>query len=201
MDALVKALSHRVRTPLSVISNDLNYYKTVYAQEDFLRGIARCREITDTLKLINCLGGGELVMEELSLEECFDKAFSRLKGRELSWRLHVDPGEILRADRQRFSEALALLLGIIANQDSLSVSGKIIIELGHGRLNIGFAFDKALIDQQIGPINSLTAFFSQYLGCDLVEAPLIDAVFLAHGWATEVEMSNGRLIFKIMLTS
>lgn len=46
---LHKALSHRIRTPLSVISNDLQFLNSQYPHAELDRTIAQCKKITDVL--------------------------------------------------------------------------------------------------------------------------------------------------------
>jgi hypothetical protein len=48
---LLKLLSHRIRTPLTVISNDLAYFKTLLPNpQDCDRAISRCWQISDIFK-------------------------------------------------------------------------------------------------------------------------------------------------------
>lgn len=57
---LHKALSHRIRTPLSVISNDLQFLNSQYPHAELDRTIAQCKKITDVLT--------DCVIEEASRE-------------------------------------------------------------------------------------------------------------------------------------
>jgi hypothetical protein len=47
---ILRFLSHKVRNPLNVISNDLNYLKVSYPAENCDRSLARCRQIADFFK-------------------------------------------------------------------------------------------------------------------------------------------------------
>lgn len=50
MTSLVRVLSHQIRTPLSVISNDLTYFKSLISPDECQRGIDKCRQISDFFK-------------------------------------------------------------------------------------------------------------------------------------------------------
>lgn len=49
-DAFLRALFHRVRTPLNVVSNELAYLTEAHASEDLERARKRCREIAELIR-------------------------------------------------------------------------------------------------------------------------------------------------------
>jgi len=50
--AFAHALAHSLRTPLSVIANDLAYFKSTSKSDEFDRGIRRCRELSEQLSYV-----------------------------------------------------------------------------------------------------------------------------------------------------
>lgn len=50
VSALIRALSHKIRTPLSVISNDLSYLKTLLPNEDIDRDLSKVKLISELLR-------------------------------------------------------------------------------------------------------------------------------------------------------
>jgi signal transduction histidine kinase len=48
--SLIRALAHKIRTPLSVVVNDLEYLKAVSACDDYERILRRARDIADVLR-------------------------------------------------------------------------------------------------------------------------------------------------------
>lgn len=53
--ALLQALAHKIRTPLSVISNDLNYFATLIDPDECSRSKRRCHEIDQILRdVVTC---------------------------------------------------------------------------------------------------------------------------------------------------
>src|SRR4051812_47237557 len=55
--AFSRALGHQLRTPLSVISNELAYLGSAHPGEDISRAVERCKSITGILQNINVPGG------------------------------------------------------------------------------------------------------------------------------------------------
>jgi hypothetical protein len=47
---LIESLCHKIRTPLSVVSNDLKYFETTLGKEETSRSLRRIDEIKNTLK-------------------------------------------------------------------------------------------------------------------------------------------------------
>jgi len=57
---LCRALAHKIRTPLSVISNDLSYLQTIVPKEECQRGLESVRAIAHVLKSFSQLGPPQL---------------------------------------------------------------------------------------------------------------------------------------------
>lgn len=62
---LLKVLSHKVRTPLSVVMNDLSYYSSLLPAEECDRPLRRCREIADLLSYCSLPPPKPLTSEEV----------------------------------------------------------------------------------------------------------------------------------------
>lgn len=50
---LQRSLAHAIRTPLSVVSNELQYLSSQYGEEDCSRALVKCGEISDILGRFN----------------------------------------------------------------------------------------------------------------------------------------------------
>lgn len=199
MHALIQSLSHQLRTHLSVISNDLNYYKTAYPQEDFDRDIGRCRQIAEILRLISCLNGSKLIFQQVSLSECFGEAACELKDGNHKV-VFLDSKEIsIEADREKLVCALSLILRIHANQKDLWCSEDIMVSQQGNRILLEFELAQGSPLSGMQPAQGFAAVFNYNLGFDSVEPPLIDAIFFAHGWSINATSKEGRLTFEIML--
>ena len=77
ISCLCRSLSHRIRTPLSVISNDLSYFSTKLGDDECSRALNKCREISAILGSITppVIQQGEsrgdlLVAVKKSLDNC-----------------------------------------------------------------------------------------------------------------------------------
>lgn len=64
---LMRALSHRLRTPLSVISNDLAYLSSKYPEVLELKAEQKCREISDTLHSLSAALSSATSTEAISI--------------------------------------------------------------------------------------------------------------------------------------
>ena len=70
---LARSLSHRLRTPLSVISNDLTYFQSLLPPHECARGISRCREISAVLTELARLNGAPLLREPLEVARVYEE--------------------------------------------------------------------------------------------------------------------------------
>jgi hypothetical protein len=168
VQALVRALSHRIRTPLSVVSNELNVYRSLLPGEDVARLIARCQSISELLRSVTVPHGEGESTDLLSalhevgarVERCDGPIVVALPREQLLWMLH----------------ALRALTGVTKDQPwnvVLSVNA----ELVECRFQPSQPFGGG------APTNglTLTGFFNEQLDRDLVEPPVIDALLRAFG--------------------
>lgn len=70
---ILATLSHKVRNPLNVISNDINYLKAIYPEEDCDRALTRCRQIVDFFKPLDLLES--TIPENLDLTALINEIF------------------------------------------------------------------------------------------------------------------------------
>jgi hypothetical protein len=167
---LAEALSHLIRTPLSVISNDLHYFAGRIPAEELERSNEKCRRIAESLSSVALLGRTPLEFRAIDLG-------SLLAGVLKESLIGFVPRAVIRGDHER----LAVLLRIIRD-----------LFFGpHSRARMRIAGDNAeieLIDAGC-VLSSPAASLSSALRSPAdktCKAVLADAIIWAHGGSVEV---------------
>lgn len=75
---MLRVLSHKIRTPLSVISNDLNYFKNLIDPNECERGILKCRQISEVFKPALCLSSSDSEHEKFNLNLALQEIFGEI---------------------------------------------------------------------------------------------------------------------------
>jgi len=192
VSALVRALSHQIRTPLSVISNELSYFKTLLPADECNRSLERCRGISEILSEISpkCLHDFSLnrieLAELLLVLKDYRVDLSALKGKSV-----VSNADQLRSALDLAEKALCVL-GPISNKE---------IQIAPRQLEIMIAIRPASeVKDRIG--NSAFQFLSELicrkLEADSSLAPLADLLFWGAGAKTEISCDS-LLKLKVLL--
>ena len=175
LQAFVRALSHRIRTPLSVVSNDLHYLKTFAPPGECDSSADRCREIAKILSETTILGSAPLTIESLRLGDFFQLP-------EVSVNYHLTPDAfqlMVLADTERwgvlFRELLVLLRSLSNEPGKVHVAAT----ASAGRIELDLELSAVLAPRQVH--TSLSSFFCGELGRDSFVAPLLDALIWSHG--------------------
>lgn len=182
LGSLVRSLSHELRSPLSVLVNDLTYLKSRYPAEHVDRTLAHVDKISELLKKACKIGDGTLELQSWSIKEILAAAgFETSKCGEIS----------VLVDLKTTVLALRWLGELL---DSLSNEAKTEVQIAPGILE----FCKPISAAGKGQFSSLTSFCSEALRKDLLIAPLIDAIFEAQ--LIELKISSGdKLTVKLEL--
>lgn len=192
LSALGRALSHQIRTPLSVVSNELQYIKSTFPDSGCNRGLDRCREISDILSTLSVLNSHESGKIPVSIAKLIE---------ELSHAHHIECK----------SEVLESTYNLICNCDQLvavvSMLSTLLLDVGDqhaeqrnsgAHLSVEVADNRLLLHMKIpdywnsrnlGSGLSITEIFSVRLGSDSLMPPLIDAVLWEHG--AELTLETG----------
>jgi len=192
---LLGALSHSLRGPLSVISNDLNYLSRLSGPEEYSRSLDCCRNISDILREACSFGKHPLVFERSGLPFLFSTA-CRKNGFEI---LPAEPsgGWEIAADCERFILTAEYLLKVFrqleeASESRLVFSRKIRLEHEQGRIHVlvEFHLDSALLVQPApDSCLSLSRFASHALDFDSYLPALADLGLFAHGATLKVQIA------------
>lgn len=169
---LMQGLAHQLRTPLSVISNDLSYFKTKLGDGDCVRSAAKVREISNILKdlaLIENNTQQELTCSDLrklklfSQTACyFDAKFEEfcvtLPLQKFRHAVDVIDELIVRyfQPKEIFAE------GIVQSERMLTLHAQ---NVRQGKT------------ASVEPYDSLSLLLSEQYGCDVAKAVLCDLYF------------------------
>ncbi len=176
---LFRALTHRIRGDLSVITNDLAFLSSLVDPNEVERPRARCAQIATTLSALSALSklSGKDVLptgEALSL-------FS-LSGIPLR-----DEHSRVELDRNLVREALVLVRSLVGEWSAGCVersdSERLVVKLSSPW--------KSQMKQEY---DSVSAFASAELGeRSVVEGCVADLIFREHGWRVHVSSENDTL--------
>ncbi len=185
LSAFVRAIAHKVRTPLSVITNDLSYLQTLVPPNECDRSLERSREIANLLRRLCEVGDAEVVLKPLLLGAVLPPNLAGLSeltvlGDESKLRLAFE-----------FMNEVLFALG----RGAMDVAGSVtqassIIELRH-------AMDVARPEIDGQSFETFTSLVNLALERDSPFPPLLDALLLAHGCGMQLRISGVQLVLRL----
>ena len=169
LQAIMRALSHSVRTPLSVVQNDLSYFSTVkdpLPPSEFARGIERCRQISELLR-----SATPAPLEPV--QAC------------------TVPGHNLKvlAHPEKLSWSLAQIETLANETCSLKLTTTANSKKDWVYLTLTGTWKTT---ENLGEWDSLTGYFSEVRGLDKLSPPLIDAYVWAIGGSILLTTTSDR---------
>lgn len=185
ISAFLKALAHKIRTPLSVISNDLSYFQSKLPQGETKQSSEKIATINNLFSKYNAIGDGELKAAQISVEELLSDLKKR---RDIVVNLSSDAAFKINCDLKLMRLALELLC------DTLSIarlhSGTLTLNISpNGELTIS----ELALPAQFNPDSTLTLLFCNLLNMDADSVPLIEAILMAHGCSIKWVKNNEKL--------
>lgn len=164
---LTRALSHKIRTPLSVISNDLNFFKTLIDPKECDRGLAKCRAIAQFFEPCERLQNQRGLSEDFSVADIVEES--------VGYRA-AQYGEdfTLRGNKLHFSQALKWMNELFPFDN---------IRFIKASRTINFSPRSAgQIDADLDPgFTSLTEIYFSNASDDSILPVLIDSVMFTFG--------------------
>lgn len=175
LGSFVRVLSHQIRTPLSVISNELSYFEGLLPPGEAERSMLRCRQISDILNAALGPGKYTLELEDLPIERVADLIS------DLKYVLPCTERIRMRADLALMKYALDALRHTLSQ---LAKSGRVEVNLVvfDTFIDLAYSFElafAALLPEQ--KFTSLTEPVCSVLRFDLVDPLYCDSILWAHG--------------------
>ena len=185
--AFSRALAHKVRTPLAVISNELSFLSAT-DPESAATAATRAAEISKILKSACRVTSAKVHRESVLLASLLGPLPESLEGATVRGdpTLFAIAFEGLREIFNRYGEAAGSLVVQGEQRDNELVRLTI---TGRWRQNVG-------IPEQFFSLSELIA---ERLALDSIEAPIFDAVMRAHGINTEVLYDSTRLAVSLQM--
>lgn len=183
LQSFARALSHAMRTPLGVISNDLHYLASRHDDGVLDTTQHQCRRIVDLLDLAGSLGAGAWAPTETSLAEIAQTAALTSVPIAVLGNTSIR----IRVDRARFSTALKLA-ALLTTTDALPATVTLRGESNGVRclVHAQHSSEEAAAD----PATLVT------LWPDRIEAPLLATLIEAHLGVFEL-ISRHTIVFHI----
>jgi len=187
---ILRALAHRIRGDLSVITNDLAYIATLVDPSETERARSRCSRISTELAKINLVGSGEelrvatlgQVLRPFGAVDQLDDRISAVE---------------VRVAQATLEQAAALLHEIFGTWkpriDECSERVQLTLELNEmpqAKVGAGSA--------QRTEYSSIGDFAHEHLGeRSAVGAGVIDLIFSRHGWSVTVRCDEKLVVIEI----
>jgi len=186
--SLARALAHKIRTPLSIIQNELSYLASLLPAGECERAFDACRSISQILALQAPFPAGNFETIEVTLGAFIDYSkinfeISNVKLREFK----------LKINQELFIKSLSIIQNIIDTVKPPSQTSTLpFITESDDRLNFEVNWKLLLSgDYALGSSSTLDTFselFCIILHHDYVELPFADAVLLAHGCKISISL-------------
>lgn len=177
--AFSRALSHQMRTPLSVISNDLFYLQTLVAPEECQRSLERCKSISDILARSCELDTEPLQLASIPVSAVLPDNFC----------VAVSVSCRIRGDRERLRRAFCMLSDLLC----LGTDGRSSTSLAQKERIIVLTIETCLEGLELEPkiealkANCFTQLFNIQGRQDGFAPMFIDAILWEHGAHMDIE--------------
>jgi hypothetical protein len=180
--ALARGLSHRLRTPLSIISNDLSYLRTLVPSGECDRALTRCREIAEILREISEGARLEGARQAFTIGALLEELRPETQ---ISLELGGGGARQIEGDRAGLRRAFKLLAELLARFGAAGRGGVSIIAGGDEKtVRIRFVAEAPAGLKPGLPSEgyaSLTELWSGALESDAWAPAVVDGVVWAHG--------------------
>ncbi len=170
--SLIKALSHKLRTPLSVISNDLFYFQSILPEGQCARSSSKLIEISVLLNDLSQLGTAPLRFEKENLLSILEEVFPQIENRSSTPCYALIDESKLKSVLGLFNE----LITVVAPRDTPRVD--LLRTDSNAEILITFPFASPAASEHT--VYSLSECFSSVLELDSPLPPIIDALIWAH---------------------
>ena len=179
LSSLFHTLSHKIRTPLSVISNELACVDPALAEVS--RSRRRCLEIVD-------------ILDSVPAAALSSPSFEDVPFAELDIRTSTAQTILIRADRKLLPLAFQLFEALCAELFRAKPAFATMIQIDPDSNNSSLLLRVAINHAPYRPASrryrSLTDYLCNTLNLDVPTAPFIDAILWAHGVQIEIVASS-----------
>lgn len=150
LSIFLKALSHKVRTPLSIVVNDLSYFKVLLPEGETTRSLDKCKAISKLLSDMHLMIDGEFKIVPTSLDELTLEIEKQTK---CNLMLKIDSNELsVIVDVQKFVLALkatlttftSLFLAKNSDLNEADLQPSITISTNDGEIVVVLSYNKIL---------------------------------------------------------
>lgn len=177
LKTFARALGHQLRTPLSVISNDLSFLKASESTLECDRSINRCKELGSILKESTELFYSELSWKKIALISLWQELSESLKF-DLVFEQQDFDKLIITGDESILIRSLTELVKLFA---SLTTDKSVKVKLSHEQeAKIVLEGKAAISTEQEVEQSSFSAFYQTLSKEDTIWLPLVDAVLSLH---------------------
>ncbi len=195
--ALLRSLAHTVRTPLSVVSNEIQYFSSLLPKGESDRALTRCRDIDQLLRRYAQISCEAPCFEEVSFAEL--RALCEGAASPSPGEASADTQERkVRIDRARVVELFALVPKVFG-ADSVSLQRPSFDEHGCAFMWRGGA-PASSNSEAVGEGQMHSSLYRMLMvkgGADIPEAILVDALVLTLGFMLQAKLEDSELAIQV----
>lgn len=198
VSALIRAIVHQIRTPLSVISNELEALRPRLSSAEIEREERKVQDISRFLRDLSQFSSSGTLEQELDLLPILLNLSLRSGG---NFRVRTETNNTrLRGDPRLLSLALSSLvdvlrgLGSSAGNDAsdLAIFECVVSRSGEAlEIRIADGSGQDELDEGSREYQGLTAFCSGVLDTDSVLPPCIESILIAHNADVRIRIVSG----------
>ena len=180
--AFGRALSHQVRTPLSVISNDLFYLQTLIAPEECQRSLERCKSISDILAAACQVSTQPPMSNVVRLEVLLREVFACL----------ISEQCCIKGDGEQLHQAFSMLSELLAFESTPAFNVSLCRENGNAVVRLiapRQPFDVEELQEPL-KVHSFTEIFNIYGRQDGLTPMYVDAILWENGARTNIKIEK-----------
>ena len=184
LSAFTRALAHKLRTPLSVLSNDLSYFKSKLGVEECEASERKCEEIAQILREITSVGGVQLDLKLLTVTEL-------LRALDIQGVCDTDNALRVSIDLERWKVCMGFIQSVLNE-----LSGKQTSCVPKLTTKLDFTWDLEVPESPASDLDlpaeldSLTEFVNVYCASDSPFPPLVDAIVWGHAGRISVRCTR-----------
>jgi hypothetical protein len=184
---LLRALAHRIRGDLSVVTNDLSYISTLIDPVEVERSQERCRKIASELGVLRVLTGGfemqavalPVLCSHFGISDVQDSLYSNFR---------------VSLDEKVLKQTVVMMTELLGGWSSS-------VEEANGEFSgVSIRLEWRPCDYRLESVSSFSAGVSSCIGeRGVVPAVLVDFVFRAFGWSTEMFGDGDTLTLEVFI--
>jgi len=193
LETFISTFSHQIRTPLSVVWNDLQYWKKSLDLNEADRALARCKEITEMLSALTELTSKETGPSQAKWSELADRHLSSFERS-----IETDRDELQTTNQKRIAQLFSYLDQFLAQicpvTDLSKPKPPCTIKIGTSSIEFCVTLNSKTENQKLQSATELSDFLKIK---NSLCAPIIDFICIFESLKAEYRVEDQKIYIMI----